>query len=215
MRLGAIERDPAQVCPTKGALTFADENNTPSFALRYDGSAYLLNASTIICSNTVSGVTADAAFDTTLTAAPGTFTADMVGLVASGSYLNEGTVVNAVSPDGSTATVSPGAKFGVTYPATASVTIGIPVVSEFNPNITTTSNVSIFPGVRMLYHVLDTRQGAASYSEARQLFGFETGTSNKSELCDGQLTGAILSNGFLDLPAISNNGTPSTTCRYF
>jgi phosphate transport system substrate-binding protein len=208
VRPGAITRAASETCPTVGALTFPVENDNPAYNIRWTGSGYLLNSATLICSVTVANGVTSGQGDSTVTAAAGSFTNDMIGLAVQGTNINDGTVVAGVSPTGDTLTITPGAKAG----GTASLSIGISVVNEQNPNIGTAANKSIYPGVRMLFNVIDSRQGAASYDAAKGIVGFNTGGGTKSGLCDGANVGEINDNGFLDLAPVTQSGTV-TTCR--
>lgn len=211
VRPGAIARSASEVCPSPTStpafpVTFTGSNNNGTAAVRYDGSGWLLNATSLVCFNTVTATTS--AGSTSITGAPaGTFTTSTIGLVVEGTGIFDGSVITNVGGGGTSATLSNSA----TASGTVSVKFGIPVVSEFNPNIVSATNVSIYPGVRELFHIVDTR--SSSYDEALALFGFEAGTANKSPLCNGGNVGEILDNGFLDLVALTNNGTAGTTCR--
>jgi len=215
VRIGALTRDAAETCPTLPAVPggFTGENDNGALTVRFDGAGYSLNSATLVCFVSKTGVTANNQGDTTLTAAPGTFDASMIGLAVQGPFINDGTVVSGVDGSGSTLTILPGANSAAAGGVTGTISIGIPVVSEFNPNITSASSNKIYPGVRELFHVLDTRQGLVSYNEARQLFGFEATTANKSPLCEGSNEGEIVNNGFLPLAPVTNHGTTGTTCR--
>jgi hypothetical protein len=228
VRMGAITRAAAETCPSipaattitgaDPAITLGTENDTPSLGVRYDGAGYILNNATLICSTSISGVTHSGIFDTTLNAAAGTFKGNMIGYTVTGTGINDGTVISAVNAAGSEATLSIGAANPPLSGGT--VSLGISVVSEFNPNISTATNNQIFPGVRILNHVLwgtGTTYPAASpsYDDALALFGFAPSNGGKSPLCDGENAGDIVTNGFLDLPAVTNNGTTGTTCRFF
>lgn len=200
-----IARSASQPCPGApiGGMT-ADA--VSAHLIRWDGAGYILDNANVICGVTAT-VTSDGFFDTSLAAAPGTFTPGMVGLTVRGGPVFDGTTIVSVSPTGDTATISPGAGSA----GTSAVRIGISPVSEANPGITSPADVSLYPGVRELAHVVDLRSG--DYDIARALIGFQPGTANKSPLCNGANASEILGNGFLDLPPKTSNGSPATTCR--
>jgi ABC-type phosphate transport system substrate-binding protein len=88
------------------------------------------------------------------------------------------------------------------------------VINEANPNLTTPTDVSVFPGVYYVYNVIDTT--SPSYVTARGVVGYDpadaTGSS-RSALCSGTLSSTILSSGFLPLAAQTQNQGPTVTCR--
>jgi ABC-type phosphate transport system substrate-binding protein len=86
------------------------------------------------------------------------------------------------------------------------------VVNESNPNLLTASDVSVFPGVRYLYNVLDSN--SVNYTEARALVGFsDTPGGPKSPLCSAGKTSVIRAAGFATLPSrTSPGGNTGITC---
>jgi hypothetical protein len=206
-----------------GAITGVAPSGTfdPAYAVRWTGTAWRLNDGTILGANethgrTETGVTSGAQFDTTITAAAGTFLSSDVGFNVQGSFINDGTVITAVNANGSQATISPGAKAAGTGP----VTIGWAVVSEKNPNVpgAGTGAGTQYPGVRFVYNII--RPDEPSYAAARNLIGFDDSAANGavSALCDGSDSGIISDFGFLPLtkldptgPGIGNDNP--ITCR--
>jgi len=73
-----------------------------------------------------------------------------------------------------------------------------------------------YPGIRLVYNVLDTR--SPSYTVARSLVGFNNITDGaKSTLCSGGFKTTIVSYGFSPLTNTSNVGSniPGSTCRRY
>ena len=126
-----------------------------------------------------------------------------------GAIVNDGTVIVAVSSDGTTATISPGA----THAGTASIVVGSPAVGERNPNVLDAADLSVFPGVHYVYNVVDT--SSPSVASARALVGFDDIPGGfTSVLCSGADQSAINDAGFLDLvPAPSPGGNAAVVCR--
>lgn len=192
-----------------------------AYAVRWTGTAWRLNDGTILGNNetggrTVSSITSDGVFDNTLTGAAGRFSAADVGFNLQGSFVNDGTVITAVSPDGSQATISPGAKAA----GTGDLTLGWAVVSEKNPNISGagTGSGTQYPGVRFVYNII--RPDEPSYLAARSLIGFDDTASNGavSALCDGDDAGTLSDFGFLPLTPLDPTGPgvgndQAITCR--
>jgi ABC-type phosphate transport system substrate-binding protein len=76
----------------------------------------------------------------------------------------------------------------------------------------------VFPGIRFIFNVLDTRIGATSLAAARAVVGFDnvaSGSGYRSPLCNGDLEGTILSAGFAALPSSvgGNDNLAASTCR--
>jgi len=204
------------IVPTGSTGTFP-----PAYTVRWTGTAWSQNDGTILGSNesgarSIANVTAAAQFSTSLTAAAGTFTNADIGFNVQGSFINDGTVITAVSADGTTATITPGAKSG----ATGSITVGWAIVSEKNPDVpgTVTASKDQYPGVRMLYNAI--RPDEPDYLAARALIGYDDTQANgaRSALCDGSDEGILDDYGFVALRAIDPTG-PGTgndqlvTCR--
>ncbi len=203
-----------------GIVGVAPSGSFPAaYSVRWTGTAWSLNDGTILGSNATGArsvsVTAAAQFATTVTAAPGTFTAADVGLNLQGSFVNDGTTILTVAGDGSSATISPGAKAA----GSGSVLLGWSVVSEKNPNLfgAGTGNGLQYPGVRFVYNVL--RPDSPSYNTARDLVAFADVSGGAiSPLCNGTDEGLIADAGFLPLKSIdptgpgAGNDTP-VTCR--
>ena len=180
-----------------------------AFAVRWTGTAWRLNDGTILGSNATgarsqAGVTAAAQFATTLTGAPGTFLSTDVGLNLQGSFVNDGTTITAVNGDGSSATISPGAKSA----GSGSLVVGWAVISEKNPNVfgAGTGNGLQYPGVRFVYNLI--RPDEPSYVAARDLIGFDDTAPNGqvSALCNGSDAGIIEDYGFIALTALDPTG---------
>jgi hypothetical protein len=205
--------------------------STPAaFAVRWLGSSWSLNDATVLdgatSTRTVTSASAAAQFSTSLTVTTPLFTQADVGLTIRGnSFINDGTVITAVSGDGMTATIGTPTKAasvcGCTYPQTSDVVVGYSIVSEKNPNVppaTTNSTNPEYGGVRYVYNgLLPT---SPSYTIARDQFvGFNnTAGGNISPLCDGSHSGAIGANGFEPLPLLipvvgSGIQTP-VSCRF-
>ena len=74
----------------------------------------------------------------------------------------------------------------------------------------------VFPGVRFLYNVLDTR--SPNYDEAAGVVAFDNVPSGtKSPLCDGAKSTVISSFGFSPLTSTANatSNQAGSTCRAF
>jgi phosphate transport system substrate-binding protein len=89
------------------------------------------------------------------------------------------------------------------------------VTNETNPNLQNPNDVSVFPGVRYLYNVLDSTE--PEISTALSLVGFDQ-VGNKSPLCTavgqpGSKATTILSQGFLNLAGQTVGGTTNVSCR--
>jgi hypothetical protein len=78
------------------------------------------------------------------------------------------------------------------------------------------TSATVYPGIRIVYNVIDSRIGTVSADLARAFVGFDNSVSGtKSPLCNGDLEGIILSNGFATLPS-SGGGDANlagSTCR--
>jgi hypothetical protein len=232
VRMGAITRvDAVSVCPTT-PLTFEDSTYQSAFPIRFNGSDYVLNSGTTMCFDYIAGttgtpasitpqdptpgtpisstdgVTATGLGDTTLdSGAAGNFTSAWVGLQLSGPCIADGTTITAVDGPGQVLTISPSAKCAIT-PATV-ITAGISPINEFNPNIVSPTGTGVFPGVRLLYNVVNTI--SPNYDQAMNMVGFTA--SGNSPICNGTNEGEISDNGFLPLPKVANSGSAATTCR--
>src|SRR5262249_10236731 len=103
-------------------------------------------------------------------------------------------------------------------------------VSELNPNLYTSSAVSVMAGTRYVWNLVDSAGGdtGASTTVARSLVGFDfdgthSGTTT-APLCSGAVASTVQSAGVLDLPqapphfTVSGHaltGTASNvTCRH-
>lgn len=219
VRVGAIERDPAENCadipdnPLTGAVDptpLSNENNGPVFPIRYDGAAFSLDNATLICWANIGSVTASAG-SLTLTAPANTFHANLIGYTLSGAGINPTTTIVGVNGTGTEATIDVPTSAAI---AAGTIQVGLPPVTEKNPNIGTSSAVSVYPGTRMLYHILwGAPNPSPNYAEALALFGHD-GTG-KSPLCNNKRVSTIASNGFVPLPPIADNGAAAATCRFF
>ena len=102
------------------------------------------------------------------------------------------------------------------------------VVKEANvlqENPGQTQATGLYPGIRYVYNVLDSKNTSQGYQAAKQLVGFTNSAGGaKGVLCDATATGTgatefglIISNGFLPLPATANGTTnkAGSTCRFF
>jgi hypothetical protein len=194
-----------------GALLVAQGTGTVSAsAVAWDGGMWTLNTGTVVGNaasvHRVTGLTFTQ-FATTVSAAPGTFVAGDVGATVESTAAFRGTTVTAVSPDGSQATITPGAAQSVT----AGAVLGAAAVSE--AVVAATAGASgPFPGVHYLANVLD--QGSPSYSTARSLVGFTDSVGGaRSPLCAGAYATDVLDAGFLPLGArTSPGGNASVAC---
>ncbi|CAM8642643.1 PstS ABC-type phosphate transport system, periplasmic component [Acidimicrobiia bacterium] len=75
---------------------------------------------------------------------------------------------------------------------------------------------NVFPGIRIVYNVVDSRIGTVSADLARAFVGFDNSAGGtKSPLCNGELEGIILSNGFATLPSSGGGdaNVAGSTCR--
>jgi hypothetical protein len=216
------QNDVGKTVVNNGGTTFIPAN-TVITAVNGGGDTATLNNATVAggpgavdvydVNRTASATASGVAPRTTLTAPIGTFRARDIGLYVQGEYINDGTVITAVAPDGSSATISPGTKSATvyanenagTYPATKPINIGWSVISDKNPHVLTSSNVQ-YPGARYVYNVLHT--DSPNYLEARTLVGFDDTLTHGylSTLCNGDQEGVINSNGFLALPLLDRDG---------
>ena len=137
------------------------------------------------------------------------FTAADVALTLVGTNIAPGTTITSV--DSTT-------RVHVSIPILGSATggslaIGPAVVSEQNPNVNDSTNISVFPGVHYVYDVIV--QAEPSYAAAGDLVGFQDALGGaKSARCAGALVAAIRSSGLLDLPpTTSPGGDVGVTCR--
>jgi len=192
-----------------------------AYAVRWTGTAWRLNDGTILGPNetggrTVASVTSAGVFSTSLTAAAGTFTSADIGFNVQGAFVNDGTVITGVAADGSSATITPGAKAAGTGP----ITVGWAVVSEKNPNISGagTGVGTQYPGVRFVYNII--RPDEPSYLAARALIGYDdtTAAGAVSNLCNGSDAGIIEDYGFIALTSLDPTGPgvgndQPVTCR--
>ena len=129
----------------------------------------------------------------------------------SGTNIPAGAVIN---------TVNSATSITISIPTLASatggsLTIGSAVVSEKNPNVNTATDSSVYPGVRLVFNVLDSTE--PSYTAARDLVGFDdVPNGHASPMCgnNANVKAVIRSNGFLDLPALTSpGGNTNITCR--
>ena len=189
-----------------------DQGTTPSptYAVRWTGTQFRLNDATIVNGRTVTDAVTTGAFGTpsfVVTSAAAAFTAADIGNTVAGTNIPLGAVITAVS--GNDATIN----LPITSAATGgSLTIGLAVVSEKNPNMFVNADASIWPGVRFLWNILDS--DSPNYLEARAIVGFAPGSGGaKSPLCSGTDANLVLSNGFLPIPAATVAGNTGVTCR--
>ena len=180
-------------------------------AVRWTGTQFRLNDSTVVNGRTVTDATTTGTFGTPsfdVTSVAAAFVAGDVGSTLSGTNIPAGAVIQSVS--GNTATVN----LPITSSATnGSLTIGIAVISEKNPNNFTNGDASIWPGVRILWNIIDSDSPNADV--ARSIVGFTDAPAGpKSTLCSGGDTSLISAQGFLPLPArVTTNGNTGVTCR--
>jgi alpha-tubulin suppressor-like RCC1 family protein len=175
------------------------------YTVRWVGSSWRLNDATIVGGRTVPAVKTSWRFASTVNAAPGTFAPSDIGKTLQGSTVYDGTTIRDVSPDGATATISPGARTA----GTADLALGLAVVGEANVPGAPERRVV---GVHYVYNVIDST--APSYLSARALVGFaDVSGGNVSGLCGGADASAIADSGFLDLPAARSAGGNVATCR--
>jgi len=192
-------------------------NYSPAYAVRWTGTAWRLNDGQVLTGATgqrsQAGVNAAAQFAPSLTGIAGTFSATDVGKQVQGTGINDGTTILSVAVDGSSATISPGAKAAI---VNGTVSIGWAVVSEKNPVIAAQTNTE-YPGVRFVYNILSTSGlPTSSYTAAQHLVGFDDtqAAGFVSDVCNGNDQGLIEDAGFLSLPALlpAVNTTP-VSCR--
>lgn len=175
------------------------------------------------------------------TAVSNRFTAVNVGASVTGTGIPAGTTVTAVSPDGTTATMSQAATATgspsvtmTSLPATTARWITVApggwlpnTPNALNPRapvsesqIVMNNPVRDFVGVRYVFNVIDST--SPNYVEARDLVGFDNipgGT--KSPLCSGTANSMILNAGFAPLSSTTPSAVdPSrnlagSTCRRY
>jgi hypothetical protein len=186
-----------------------------AWSVRWVNSEWRLNDATIVNGRSVT-VGPVNALNTTITGSPCTpgtpgpnsFSATDIGRSVQGGPINDGTIITAISNGNCTATISPSTKNSTlftSYPFTGAVTVGYAVVSEFNPNVLTPSNLE-YAGVRYVYNVVNS--ASPNDDDARDLVGFTDANGGVvSDLCNGTYSGVIDSNGFLSLPALDRDGT--------
>ena len=200
---------------------------TPIYAVRWTGSAFLLNNATVngtaaqmrtLTDAQTAGSISPLVQDTTLDSASGAFTAADVGSTLEGTCVAAGTTILAVN-SATQVVISPASL--VTNPA-CTVKLGPAVIGEKNPQVcnnypacTTQSNSNndVFPGTRLVFNVVNSASPSAT--DARNIVGFNNvAAGTKSPLCSGTFKFTIQSEGFLDLPpATSSGGATSVTCR--
>jgi ABC-type phosphate transport system substrate-binding protein len=191
--------------------------STPAvYPVRWTGSAWLLNNATVVGGRTVTdavtnGGTGAPPPSPIVTSATAAFVAGDVGSTVSGTNIPAGAVIT---------TVDSATQIHISIPTLASATggtlqIGAAVISEKNPNLTTATDASVFPGVRYLWFVLSKPPSTSpSYSVARQLVGFDdTSGGVKSPLCSGTSVALIRSAGFQPLDNLTQAGGNTVTCR--
>lgn len=82
----------------------------------------------------------------------------------------------------------------------------------------TLTAATVFPGVRVVFNVIDSGVGSVSADLARAFVGFNNVEGgSKSALCNGDLEGIILSNGFAMLPSSGGGqyNLAGSTCRKY
>jgi ABC-type phosphate transport system substrate-binding protein len=189
-----------------------DQGTTPSpvTAVRWTGTAFKLNDASIVNGRTVNDAVTTGTFGTptfVVTSVAAAFTAADVGSTVAGTNIPAGATIISVS--GNDATIS----LPITSSAVGgSLTIGIAVISEKNPNVFVNGDSSIWPGVRILWNVVDS--DSPSYDTALRIVGFvDAPGGDKSPLCSGTDASLISSQGFLPLPPrTSANGNTGVTC---
>ena len=202
---------------------------TPVYAVRWTGSNFFLNNATVngtsstvqtITNAATSGSTSPSIVpDLTLTAVGAAFDSTDVGKTLEGSCVAPGTIVSAINSVDEVTIAPPSL---VTAASNCTVKLGPAAVSEKNPHLTSATNTDTFPGVRMLFNVLNSLSPTASFNEARDnIVGFDDAPSGaKAPLCsdDGSGVGTfstqIESEGFLPLPPLTSpGGNTGVTCR--
>jgi hypothetical protein len=195
---------PGELVVAQGTQTVA------AAAVTWTGSAWQLDNTTVVGDashvRNVAGIQF-AQHGTTVTGTAGTFQSSDLGKVLDSTDTPNGNTITAVAPDGSSATISPGAMTG----GTASAAIGYPIVSE-QTVAATTGATSPFPGVHYLYNVIDNTE--PSYLVALDLVGFQDASGGAaSPLCNGGHFNDILDAGFLPLSARTTpGGNAGVTC---
>jgi subtilisin family serine protease len=189
------------------------------YPVRWTGSAWLLNNATVVGGTTVTDAVTNGGTGTpppspVVTSASANFTTTAtVGQTVQGTNIPAGAVITSI--DSAT-------QIHISIPTLASatggtLTWGAAVVSEFNPNLTSSTNTTVFPGVRYLYDVVDTTE--PSYPQAVAVVGFQDSPGGMvSPLCQGTDASTVRANGFLDLAALTSpggntNGGHGVTCR--
>jgi streptogramin lyase len=195
-----------------GGLT---QSGTPVYAIRWTGSAWLLNNTTIVGGRTVhdattSGGTGSPPPSPIVTSAQANFTSGDVDATVAGTNIPPGATITSVDS---------ASQVHISIPTLASatggdLTIGSAAVSETNPNLTNPADAGVYPGVRFLSNVIDTTE--PSYAPARALIGYDVtrGGTTTSLLCNGAFATTIRSAGYLDLPYRQQSNGITTTCRY-
>src|SRR5262249_53320150 len=118
-------------------------------------------------------------FNTTLTAAAGTFTASDIGKAIDSPCTFGNTKITAIGGGGSTATISPGASATCSSPFAAK--IGFTAVSAGNV-LASVGASAPWPGARFVYNVIDST--TPSYTQARDIVGYnDVAAGVKSPLC--------------------------------
>jgi ABC-type phosphate transport system substrate-binding protein len=192
---------------------------TPSapavYGVRWTGSAWLLNNATIVGGRTVNDLQTFGTLvlpDNRIDSATANFTSADVGETVAGTNVPPGAVITTINST-TEALISIPDHVSATG---GTLTIGPAVISEKNPNISTATDTSVFPGVRYVFYVLDAPPASSpSFSVAQQIVGFADSVGGvKSPLCSGAAASLIRANGFLDLPALNSpGGNTAVTCR--
>jgi phosphate transport system substrate-binding protein len=195
---------PGQLIVPQGTGTAA------AVAVTWTGSNWQLDTSTVVGDTTQVRSVSDVIFrlhGPTVSAGVGTFQTGDVGKVLDSAYTADGNVITSVSPDGSSATITPGAQ----ATAIANAAIGYPIVSE--QSVAADGANGSFPGVHYVYNVIDHTE--PSYNAALALVGFQDSAGGtQSSLCNGGHANDILDAGFVPLAAqTSPGGNAGVTCR--
>src|SRR5262249_6284355 len=156
----------------------------------WNGSSWSLNDGTVVGNTSQVRNLSGVAFATTsafVTGAAGTFVPADVGKTLDSANAYPGTRIVAVSPDGSSATISPR---NAKTTGTADAAIGHAVVSE--ATIASTSGATgPYPGTQYLSNVLDDT--GPSYAISLSLVGFADDPNGvQSALCAGARSSDIL-----------------------
>jgi plastocyanin len=194
---------PGELVVSQGSTSIA------AAAVMWTGSNWQLDSSTVVGDTTLVRNVSGLGFTlhgTTVTATVGTFQVGDTGKTLDSPETPNGNIITGVAPDGSSATISPGAQAA----GNANGAIGSPIVSE--PTVAANGAHGVFPGVHFLYNVVDNTE--PSYTAALALVGFRDAVGGtQSTLCNGGYSSDVLDAGFVPLaPRISPSGNTGVTC---